>query len=152
MSAAVSQLGALLDALQNRVAELEKRAGLPVGASAPAGAAAASSGSSSSSADVDQEPTGVTKEFDGLVAKFGTELENVGKTIGGDVDKLVSSRRPLMLGRDTSKEVAESGAVAREVVSAPREREQENERRITLPCCYRPPSLVAGVYLRCSVA
>ena len=80
MSSAVAQLGSLLESLSSRVAELEKRAGVPV-------AAAASTGSASSA--VDDEPTSLTREFDALVAKFGDELAKVSTSLGPEIAVLV---------------------------------------------------------------
>ena len=81
-SAALSQLATLLDALQSRVAVLEKGAGVtPPAASAGAGGGA-----------VDDEPVASTREFDALVAAYGDELASVGAALGGDVAKIVRAR------------------------------------------------------------
>lgn len=92
MASALAQLSNLLDSLQSRVAELEKRAGVPAGSVSAASAAAGGAGAAPAAAD-DDEPTATTREFDALVAKFGEELEKVSKDIGGDVAVIVSNCR-----------------------------------------------------------
>ena len=77
-SAALSQLTSLLDALQSRVAVLEKGAGVTPPAAAAGGTSA-----------VDDEPSSSTREFDELVKAYGEELAKVSAAIGGDVTKLV---------------------------------------------------------------
>jgi hypothetical protein len=93
MSGALAQLGSILDGLQARVAELERRAGVPVGA-APSAAAAAppAGGAGAAAAADDDELAPQVREFDELVANFGQAIERISADIGGDVAKLVSPR------------------------------------------------------------
>lgn len=101
MATALAQLSTLLDSLQSRVAELEKRAGVPAGSASVSAAAVGGAGAGAAASD-DDEPTGTTREFDALVAKFGEELEKVSKDIGGDVAVIVSSCKTRTLLADAA--------------------------------------------------
>jgi hypothetical protein len=84
MSAALSNLAALLDQLQARVTELEGKAGIATPAAPPTATKAAAGA-------IDDEAAQQTRDWDLLVAKYGEEIAKLGAEIGGDVTVLVRS-------------------------------------------------------------
>jgi len=94
MASALRDLESLLESLQARVAELEKRANVstPSGAAGGAGAGAgavASAASAKKAPSLDVDPVASTLEWDALTEKYAPVIAAAATDIGDDVALLV---------------------------------------------------------------